>query len=98
MAGMEARELCTCGHQRAAHHKGEPPKAGSGGPAKAPKTRTECALCYCTQFKGPRKTAPDRSHTGILPTAGKTLYRRSDSGRKLSAPVPVKQSHGKRIV
>ena len=95
---MEVRELCTCGHQRAAHHKAESPKPGPGAPGKMPKAKTDCALCYCTQFKGPRKTASDRSRTAILPTSGKTLYRRSDLGRKLSAPIPVTQSPGKRMV
>jgi pyruvate formate-lyase activating enzyme-like uncharacterized protein len=35
--GQRARDLCTCGHQYAAHQKGI--------------SNTTCALCYCYQFK-----------------------------------------------
>jgi hypothetical protein len=46
--GVEPRDLCTCGHQRAVHHKSESPKANTGYVLMV---SANCAFCYCEQFK-----------------------------------------------
>ena len=45
---QRARDLCTCGHQRAAHQKGKSPKVDTG---YSRIFNTSCALCYCERFK-----------------------------------------------
>jgi hypothetical protein len=45
---QRARDLCTCGHQHAAHQEGKLPKVNIDYPRIF---NTTCALCYCGRFK-----------------------------------------------
>jgi hypothetical protein len=46
---QRARDLCACGHQHAAHQKGNPPKVENAGYSRI--FNSPCALCYCDRFK-----------------------------------------------
>lgn len=95
---MNPRDLCTCGHQRAAHRKSESLKVDPAHLGKLPKTRQPCALCYCSQFKVERKPLPKPSSATMQGAPVKTLYRRSEMGRTFPAAIPGKGGNGKRAV
>src|SRR5580658_691647 len=86
MTRIKSCDLCTCAHQCAVHHKSESAKVSPSVAGKLSKTKTDCALCYCTQFKVARRTLSKPSTAATLTKIpGGTLYRRSGLGRKLSA-------------
>src|SRR5258708_21061458 len=88
---MDPRDVCTCGHQRAAHHKSESAKVSPIYAGKLSKTKTDCALCYCTHFKAGRRTLSKPSTAAMLTKIpGRTLYRLSGLGRKLLADISLR--------
>jgi hypothetical protein len=45
---QRGRDLCSCGHQQAAHQKSNAPEVDTG---YSHIFNTTCALCYCDRFK-----------------------------------------------
>jgi hypothetical protein len=67
MTRMDPRDLCTCGHQHAAHHKSESAKVSPTHAGEL--SKTDCALCYCARFKVQRLSEPSPSAMLTAPPA-----------------------------
>jgi hypothetical protein len=95
-----ARDLCACGHQRAAHRKSESAQVSAAYAGELPKNKTDCALCYCAHFKMERRALAKPSTAEMLPKIpGRTFYRRSGSGMKSQADTSVRdERRGKWLV